>query len=128
MQAQAVISPTLELVHTDARGEIYRVVIGDRELMLHRSVAGALRGGHSHDYDEQVLLLTGKMRYWKLRYGQERTFVLEAGMGSLNPAGEVHLGEFLEDSWLIEWKIGPRIGEGKTTNYEPYRSRVKTSI
>ena len=118
-------TPILKLEHADARGEIYSITLpGDKELLLLFSKAGALRGGHSHDVDETVMLLTGKMRYYK-KYGYaESQRILAEGDTSFNRIDEYHMGEFLEDSWVLEWKIGTSKGEWKNINYAPWRERV----
>lgn len=117
-------APTLKLIHEDARGELYSIAIGDRELMLLHSKAGTLRGGHSHSVPELVLVLTGKLRYHKLRVGEERVEVLGDGMTSYNPAGLIHMGEFPEDTWLLEWKVCSDKGAWTQENYLPWRARV----
>ena len=127
--------PTLTKVHSDARGEMYSITIGDRELMLLHSKAGTLRGGHSHDVPEGVMVLTGKMRYHKL---QQKTFrgefrewdaqeVLTEGEYSFNPSGEPHMGEFVEDTWILEWKICKDKHSWRNDDYEPWRAEVKAS-
>lgn len=131
--------PKIKLEHTDVRGEIYSIALPDnRELMLLFSKAGALRGGHSHDCDEVVMLLTGKMRYHKVDQAGDPSYDImtpecaawEHGYRvkslSLNPAGEVHMGEFLEDSWVLEWKFAEK-GKWTQTDYEPMREKVRAS-
>ena len=121
--------PEITKVHEDARGRMYSISLpGDRELMLLFSEKGSLRGGHSHDVPEAVLMLTGKMRYHKTGDGWERRQVLTAGQGDSHPAGEVHMGEFLEDSWLIEMKLGTTRTGWHNTNYEPFRKLVEDNI
>lgn len=117
----------LELVHQDARGDIYRVLLpGNRELMLFRCVKGYLRGGHSHDCDEMIILLSGKMRYRKWVNGAEEVTELEAGQVSYNPAGVPHMGEFLEESWVLDWKLrGVTAGGFLTTDFETFRKLVR---
>lgn len=117
-------TPIIKLEHSDARGEIYSISLpGDRELMLLHSKAGTLRGGHSHDVDEVVVMLTGKMRYHKLIEGAKQEIDLEAGQSSYNCAGDIHMGEFLEDSWVIEQKLAKK-GEWKNLDYQPWREKV----
>jgi quercetin dioxygenase-like cupin family protein len=117
----------LEQLHQDARGDIYRVVLpGNRELMLFFCKAGYLRGGHSHDCSEMVILLSGKMRYHKWVNGAEEITDLEAGQVSINPAGVPHLGEFLEDSYVLDWKLGGvQAGGFVTKDFEPFRKLVR---
>ena len=122
------MEPVLTKVHEDARGAMYSLVIGDRELMLLSSKAGSLRGGPSHDCDEVVLLLTGRMRYHKIVNGAEEISIKEPGDLTPNKAGEVHMGEFLEDSWVAEWKLDARVGESTTTDYEPFRALVRKQL
>lgn len=121
-----VFEPTIHQVSADERGEIYAISLpGDRELLLLHSKKGTYRGGHSHDVDEQVLFLTGKMRYYKRSVsGEERVEDVEGGVSSFNPAHEVHMGEFLEDTWLLEWKIGTNKWQWTNRNYAPWRERV----
>ena len=122
--------PRIELVHADNRGEIYSIALPDgQELMLLHSVAGSLRGGHSHSCDEVVLLLSGKMRYLKHIDSFPNDTVSEEMAGgdlSYNPAGQNHMGEALTDLWLIEYKFAKK-GEWTQANYPPYREQVEES-
>ena len=125
-----VFTPAIKLEHSDARGEIYSITLpNDQELMLLHSKAGSIRGGHSHDVDEIVVLLTGKLEYSKKAdiksWESHRT--LSAGYASFNPAGEYHMAEFLEDSWLLEWKIATNKAGWKNIDYAPWRERVKAN-
>ena len=119
-----VFTPTIKLEHSDARGEIYSIALpGNRELMLLHSKKGSIRGGHSHDVDETVVLLTGKMAYYKRGTTSESREILLAGNGSFNPAGLIHMGKFLEDSWVIEQKLAKK-GEWKNLDYQPWREKA----
>ena len=121
------MEPTITKVSADERGEIFSLSLpGDREMLLLHSFKGTLRGGHSHSCPEAVLLLTGRMRYYKRtpESGQEWTEEVIGGQDSYNAAGVVHLGEFLEDSWLIEWKINVTKEGWTSENYAPYRDKV----
>lgn len=120
----------LETIHQDARGEIYRVLLpGEQELMLFHCKAGYLRGGHSHDCAEMVMLLSGKLRYHKMVAGFLEVTDLVEGEVTYNPAGVPHMGEFLEDSWVLDWKLGGVPAGGfVTTDYEPFRKLVKEKI
>ena len=121
------VTPEIKLEHSDSRGEIYSITLpGDRELMLLFSKKGSLRGGHSHDVDEVVMVLTGKMRYHKRIDDSKQEIDLRDGQESYNGAGEVHMGEFLEDTWLIEWKHA-RKGEWKNNDDPVYRARVQAN-
>ena len=128
-----MFTPTIKLEHADARGEIYSITLPDnRELMLLHSNAGVLRGGHFHDVGEIVVLLSGKMTYHKmltLKSGPlPHEFITEMKPGGLsfNCAGQVHMGEFLEDSWVVEYKFAEK-GKWTQTDYEPMRERVRAS-
>ena len=118
--------PELKRVHADARGEMYSITLpGGREIMLLHSKAGSLRGGHLHSVDEHVIVLEGRMRYHKQRGGYSGTTEeMETGDYSFNQARVVHMGEFLEDSWVLEVKDA-RIGEWTQANHEPWRQRVR---
>ena len=121
-------TPVLKLEHADSRGEIYSILLPDgHELMLLHSVPGVLRGGHSHTCDERILMLSGAMRYYKMVDGKEQHSLLGGGDDSFNPAGQEHMGEFLEDSWLIEYKLA-KVGEWTQENYAPFRARVNASV
>ena len=127
MASEKIFTPVLKLEHSDSRGEIYSVSLPDnRELMLIHSKAGALRGGHSHDVPEIVVLLSGKMRYHKSDLGPVLFYDMGGGQSSYNAAAQVHMGEFLEDSWLIEYKLADK-GEWIQTDYEPMREKVRAS-
>lgn len=122
--------PTITKVHEDDRGEMYSISLpGDRELMLLHSKKGSLRGGHSHDVPETIMVLTGMMRYHKHDEPpfSERLSRLGDGDTSSNDAGEVHMGEFLEDTWLIEWKVCKDKRSWKNENYPPWRERVEAN-
>ncbi|MDP2662117.1 MAG: hypothetical protein Q8R28_15435 [Dehalococcoidia bacterium] len=126
----------LEKVNEDARGAIFSVKIPpDQELMVFFCKAGHFRGGHSHDVREAVLLLSGRFRYHKSapnwESGVRRIEWVEEmypGMMSMNEAGVDHMGEFLEDSWLVEWKLNTHNGAWTTTDYEPMREKVRASL
>ncbi len=122
------MEPTIKLEHADARGEIYSISLpGDREIMLLHSKAGSLRGGHSHSCAEVVLLLSGKMHYYKHINDLPKDTqikVMAGGDLSYNPAGQNHMGEFLEDSWVVEYKFAKK-GEWTQANYPPYREQVE---
>ena len=116
-------TPSLKLEHADARGEIYSIELPDgHELMLIHSTAGAFRGGHSHSCDEVVVLLSGKMRYHK----EDQVYNLEGPSTAHNQTGLVHMGEFLEDSWVVEYKFAKK-GEWTQQNFEPMREKVRRS-
>ena len=134
MPIPLVHRPEITLGHEDDRGEMYSISLpGDRELMLLHSKKGSLRGGHSHDVPESVMVLTGKMLYRKLppAYGPwepaVRSEILHDGGCSRNPAGENHMGEFLEDTWLIEWKTCKDKHSWKNQNYSPWREKVEAN-
>ncbi len=119
------VIPTIQQVSADERGEIYVVNLpDDRELVLLHSRVGSLRGGHSHNVDEIVVMLTGKMAYFKRdESGKEWREEVQAGDASFNPAGLIHMGEFLEDSWVMEWKLAKSKGE-RNNDYQPWRQKV----
>ena len=120
--------PILELVHRDGRGDIYRVAIPpDREIMIFRCRAGFLRGGHSHTCPEIVSVLSGRMRYHKTVDGVATVEERGPGDAWANLPGEPHMGEFLEESWVVEWKYGPDAGEGRwtTVDHAPYRDLIE---
>ena len=122
-----MFEPQIKLEHQDSRGEIYSIQLpDDRELMLIHSTAGAKRGGHSHDCHEIVSILSGKMLYRRIMNGQDMTMILTELGSSNNMAGEIHMGEFLEDTWLIEYKLAPKDGWTQE-NYQPFRKQVRES-
>ena len=119
----------IKLEHSDARGEIYSIQLpDDQELMLFHCKKGYMRGGHSHDAREMVMLLSGRMRYYKVGAFAETVVELKPGDVSYNQPGEAHMGEFLEDSWLVEAKLGTKNGDWSTTDYEPYRQLVRSRL
>ena len=121
--------PTLKLIHEDSRGEMYQILLPTgQEIMLLHSKAGAVRGGHSHTADEMVAIVSGSLEYHKIhRNGAGTSVVYRAGSGSHNLKGVAHYGEFLEDSWLLEFKYGPNsaVGEWQNVDYEPFRKLVR---
>ena len=117
--------PKLSLVHEDSRGEMYAIKLPDgRELMLIHSVPGALRGGHSHASSEAVMVLEGEMLHRK-RVGDTETMTAVGDCGVYwNLPGEIHLGEFDRDCWLVEWRKGT---DRTNTDYEPWREKVRAN-
>ena len=124
-----MFEPTIKLEHADSRGEIYSISLpGDKELMLLHSKAGALRGGHAHDCDEIVVLLTGEIAYDKRSANKiDWAEVLNKGDTSFVPKGEFHMAEFLKDSWLLEWKICKDKHSWRNIDYKPYRDKVNAN-
>lgn len=126
--------PTLQLIHQDSRGEMYQILLPTgQEIMLLHSIKGAVRGGHSHTANEVVALVSGKIMYHKAYEGApipDRAFELEAGQVTVNLADLNHYGEFLEDSWLLEYKYGPKsaVGEWENVEFEPFRKVVRESM
>lgn len=121
--------PRFEKLHEDARGEIYRVLIPpDFEVMLFHCRKGFKRGGHRHTAPERVALLLGRMNYHKVIDGKSEVSEKHPGDVMLNLSDEPHMGEFLEDSWVAEWKFGPDAGIGKweTIDHEPLRAQTRT--
>ena len=129
--------PELKLEHQDSRGQIYSIQLpGDREVMLLQSKQGSLRGGHAHDVDEIVVFLTGKMTYHKLKEIEadgewladgEITRDMKPGDVSFNPRGQFHMAEFLEDSWVLEYKLCKDKHSWKNIDFAPWRERVKAN-
>ena len=125
MEPTSMAEPTITKVHEDSRGEMYAINLGDRELILLHSKAGTLRGGHSHDVPEQVMVLTGKLQYHKLAEPDiEVIATLGEGECSYNKAGEIHMGAFPEDSWILEYKVCPNKNSWMNRDYGPWRARV----
>src|SRR3990167_6209394 len=120
-------TPVIRLEHSDARGEIYSITLpGNRELMLLHSTKGSLRGGHAHDCDEVITLLTGSVKYLKRwEDGYEWGENMVAGDSCFVPQGTYHLAEFTEDSLLLEWKLAKDKSSWKNLDYQPWRERVQ---
>lgn len=116
-------TPEIKLEKADDRGEIYSIGLPDgTEFMLIHSVKGSLRGGHSHDVPESVMLLTGKMDHVG---GDDWVEFIRAGDSYNNATGEIHMGRFTKDSWLVEVKPGTPAHTAVDTDYEPFRKRVR---
>ena len=122
--------PSIKCVSEDARGEIFVISLpDDQELLLLHSKQGVLRGGHSHDVNEIVVILSGCMAYSKRDDMQRQEWgeTLKAGDDSFNPAGQIHMGEALTDLWLIEMKLNTAKGQWSNQDYLPWRERVLES-
>lgn len=121
----------LKTMHTDPRGAIYGVALPTgQELLLFFCNRGFLRGGHSHSVPEVVAVVSGHLRYHKMVKGEEKVFDLYPGDTMVNYPDEPHMGFFVEDTWLLEFKFGPgsAVGEWTTTEYEPMREQVRRSM
>ena len=120
-------TPTIKLEHADLRGEIYSIELPDgHELMLIHSTPGSFRGGHSHSCGERVLTLSGQMVYHVADGSADHQWRVSSGEVVYHPAGQIHMGEFPEDTWLVEYKFAKK-GEWSQENYGPYRERVNAS-
>ena len=121
-----MFTPEIKLEKADDRGEIYSIGLPDgTEFLIIHSKKGTLRGGHSHDVAESVMLLTGSMRYHKINGNVPTSFVLNQGHHENNLRHMPHMGEFLEDSWLVEVKPGTPAHTAVDTDYEPMRKQVR---
>ena len=119
----------LEPIAKDDRGESWCILFPDnREAILIFTRKDYLRGGHSHNIPEISFLLSGKIRYYKMFDGKETVTELSAGQSNFNKAGEIHMALALEDYWLLDWRFNAKIGEVITTDYEPYRVRVREQL
>ena len=117
-----MFKPEIKLELADDRGEIYSVSLPDgMEFMLIHSKEGTLRGGHHHDVHESVMLLSGRMTHRTIVDTSE----VRSGDSYRNPPGKVHMGEFLEDTWLVEVKPGTPAHTAVDTDYEPFRKLVR---
>ena len=125
-----MFTPTIKLEHADSRGEIYSITLpGNRELMLLHSSEGSMRGGHAHNVDEVVVILTGKVFYRKTSDSEDEEWTQKMMDGETihHAIGEYHLAEFPEDSWLLEWKIGTDKNSWRNIDHEPYRAKVRAN-
>ena len=100
--------------------------------MLLHSKAGSIRGGHAHDVDEVVVLLTGKLKYRKRIENDSKArpeWQIEMGEGDtiFHERGEYHLAEFTEESWLLEWKIQTNKKGWKNIDYADWRRLVQAN-
>ena len=114
--------PTItEVAGKDKRGNFYIVTLpnGIKGNLIF-TYKGYYRGGHSHNVDESTMVLSGQLKYI-LPYEEK---ILNPGDIQHNKAGEVHLGYFMEDTWILDWQINPNNIEIITTNYPPLRKFV----
>ena len=131
-------NPTVKLIAEDERGASWQILLPDnRELVLIYTRKGFWRGGHHHTKPEISLVLSGKLRTRKIIkdidsdynvYEREIEIERSAGETISNKAGEPHVTMALEDYYLIDWKIGAKIGEWQTIDYDPYRVIVRSQI
>lgn len=100
----------------DHRGQIVDIItMGDLDgVTLITSVRGAVRGNHFHKLTTQwVYVLSGRIRIAYQVSGEPvRTATLEPGDLAMNPPGESHAMEALDDSTFIVVSKGPRSGAG----------------
>ncbi len=117
-----LFKPEIKLELADDRGEIYSISLPEGEFMLLHSKEGTLRGGHSHDVYEMALVLAGRMIH--LKPGRSPLELLPGQM-SQNEPHAAHMGEFPEDTWLIDFKPGTPAHTSVDTDYEPMRKMVR---
>lgn len=117
--------PKIELIQEDYRGASYQLLFPDnREAVLIFTKAGFYRGGHSHSKPEISLILSGRLKNWKRTGDLELTTEKGEGEFMMNSPGEPHVTLAITDYWLLDWKLGAKIGESVSENYPPYRKFV----
>lgn len=117
---------SFEFVSEDERGKIYRVVLPDNhELVLGFTRAGHFRAGHSHSTREVNVILSGKVKCYSRRGDDDVVSEKTNGDTIVNEPNVPHLIEAIEDSWIMDWKPDARIGQWTTTEFQPYRTKVK---
>jgi hypothetical protein len=125
-----VDAPKVELIAEDFRGASWSLKFpNNTEAVIIYTNKGVYRGGHSHNRPETSIVLTGRMKYWKTyQSGREEVFEHGPGETLFNAPGDIHLAYAVESGWLLDWKIGTKIGEAVTTNYQPYRAKVDAQM
>ena len=111
-------------VHKDVRGEICSILFRGKAFELFEIVKGAMRGGHYHVSNAQLIVLTGQILYREMFPGNnesETQKILNSGDSIKIEAGKAHLVTAITDSLAIEF----REGNYEVTDYLPYRKLVK---
>ena len=93
----------LNKIYADFRGEIWTVVIEDKEHTILTFYKGAVRGGCIHRRsDEYAVILKGSIEY---HIRGKKTKVYKKGESVLIPVNCPHYLIALEDSVVLEWGL-----------------------
>ena len=114
----------IKLINSDARGTIYELQAQEK---LHINFAtirkGYARGGHSHQHQEGLFVITGKIECHKGTIDKERVVTVDAGSTIFTMPMEPHYILALEDSVFVE--LRPDAASYFFEDYEPFRSIVR---
>ena len=104
---------SLDMPHTDARGEIQQLVqAGFESAQLITCAENSVRANHYHKQDwHYCYMVYGSMRYYTRPVGSEESpswVLVTAGQVVYTPPMEEHAMEFLEDSAFINFAGRPR--------------------
>ncbi len=105
----------------DARGEVFKITVGDREFLFVTTNKGASRGGHSHRLAIKHIFVSGSFVYRYIENGKELEKTVKAGDVIDVEPGTVHMLTALEDSVFVEEQPRGQV----TTNYPPWRKIVE---
>jgi len=111
----------MELVHRDRRGDIYRISVDDREMILLHTKRGYARGGDFHESVQHDVVIRGSVKFTLHMNDGDHSTEIEEGEAISFPAGVPHMFTSLEDSLVLEWLEG----EFEKTYYPPYRKIVE---
>lgn len=122
-------SPKIQPIAEDFRGASWSLMLPNgQELVLIYTKKGMYRGGHSHNFPETSIVISGKMQY-KKKFPDGREIEFEHGAGEVlhNEPNEVHVAQATEDGWLLDVKAAKQ-SDWVTTNYPAYRAKVDEQV
>ncbi len=120
----------LKRVHSDDRGSINIIKQGSKEIAtITLNSGGAIRGGHSHPYDNYIIIFNGVVDYiWtdspeKPNESKSKRFDSQKENITNVPKDVPHLLVSIGESTISEMKKGSDSYEIK--DYNPYRDIIK---
>ena len=108
-------------IHTDDRGEIWGITVGEREYILILTKKGYSRGGDYHKTKQFFVVLEGQMLVKEYYLAGERTQVLMEGGSIIIPERIPHMFTAETDCLVLEWLEG----EFEKEYFEPYRKIIR---
>jgi len=112
------------LIHKDARGEIYRIEIGDSYFNLMTRKKGTLLSGDYHPYTQYDLILQGEFEITMRENDKDVVIRKKSNEFFVIPPNIPHMFHSLTDTITLEWWDGPFVQE----IYQPYRRLVEENI
>ncbi len=108
----------------DVRGDIFDLgELGDLHLNVLTTKRGHLRGGHSHEYNEEFFVVSGRLEFHSGFEGADKATIVGVNETFVTTPDVPHYAKALEDSVIIEFR--PSGSRYDPKDYEPFRKLTR---